>query len=91
MRHKRWFRRMGQVPPPARWYRVEHRTDTSVRSLGLIADVFPHPTTLAPFASRLVADGQTGELVLIDETTETVVARQDRRHGPRRAPGHKRP
>jgi hypothetical protein len=74
----------------ARWYRVEHRDGDRVRSLGRLPDVTPHAATLAPFASRLVQTGATGELVLVEETSGTVVARQPLRHGPRRAPGRGR-
>jgi hypothetical protein len=73
-----------------RWFRVELRNGAGVRSLGRVSDVTAHPASLVPFASRLVREGATGELVLVDETTGLDVARQDLRHGPRRAPGHGR-
>jgi hypothetical protein len=51
--------------------------------------VTPHAATLAPFASRLVHEGEAGEVVLIDAGTGAVVARQDLGKGPRRGPSRK--
>jgi hypothetical protein len=81
-----WWQRIGEGRTVARWYRVEHRDGDRVRVLGRLPDVTPHAATLAPFASRLVREGTPGELLLVEEATGTVVARQDLRPGPRRAP-----
>jgi hypothetical protein len=86
MRSKEWYKRLRGATPPPHWYRVEHRTAGEVKTLGLLADVAPHHATLAPFASRLVQNGASGELVLVDASTGTEVARQDVAAGPRRGP-----
>jgi hypothetical protein len=86
MMDERWMARVGERGGPGRWYRVEHWGPDGVHCLGRLPDVTPHPATLAPFASRLVREQATGELVLIDEATGIAVARQDLRTGPRRGP-----
>ncbi|HEY7031952.1 MAG TPA: hypothetical protein VH482_11515 [Thermomicrobiales bacterium] len=73
-----------------RWHRIEHRTGDVVTPLGRVADLARHRTTLAPFVSRLLLDGQTGVVVLVDEATGADVARHDLRRGPQRAPTHGR-
>jgi hypothetical protein len=73
----------------SRWFRIEHRTGDGVTSLGRAADLFPHPTALAPFVSRLLMAGATGLVVLVDEATGGDVARHDLRRGPRRAAKHR--
>jgi hypothetical protein len=45
--------------------------------------VAPHPATLAPFVSRLLLDGATGEVVLVDEATGKDVACHRLDRGPR--------
>jgi hypothetical protein len=70
-----------------RWFRIEHRTEEGVTALGRAPDLFPHPTALAPWVSRLLLAGATGGLVvLVDEATGGEVARHDLRRGPRRVP-----
>ena len=50
--------------------------------LGRVPDAYPHWTTLRPFLSRLLRNGeQRGEIVLIDEGTGAVVARHFVRAG----------
>jgi hypothetical protein len=69
-----------------RWYRIEHRTGDDVASLGRVADLTPHPASLTPFVSRLLLDGRTGVVVLVDEATGVEVARHELRRGPLRGP-----
>ena len=56
-------------------YRVEF-WDERINVIDRLKDVFPQFRTLDPFVSRLVQDGAEGEVVLIDEETNEVVARQ---------------
>jgi hypothetical protein len=65
---------MQQGNQRRRSYRVEHRGNV-VRVLASVTDVYPHFTTLDPYVSRLASEGASGEVVLIDEATENVVAR----------------
>jgi hypothetical protein len=58
-----------------RSFRVELRSDET-RILDRVEGVFPQFRTLDPYASRLIQDGEEGELVLIDEATDQVVARK---------------
>jgi hypothetical protein len=74
----------------SRWHRIEHRTGDAVTSLGRVADLAPHRTTLAPFVSRLLMDGETGIVVMVDESTGDDVARHDLVSGPQRAPNYGR-
>jgi hypothetical protein len=67
-----------------RVFRVEHRgigTETIV--LARIRNVFAHHDTLTQFVSRLLNECGTGslagELVLVDDATEAVLARRDLR------------
>ena len=55
-------------------YRIEHRIGNRVEVLGY-ADGWSS-TMLAPFAVRLLADHATGELLLVEQATGTVVARR---------------
>ena len=65
-----------------RKYRVEHRVagmDAVV--LAVIENVFPHHDTLTQFVSRFLNEQGdeplSGELVLVEETTDRVLARRD--------------
>jgi hypothetical protein len=65
-----------------RVFRVEHRgigTETVV--LARIRNVFAHHDTLTQYVSRLLNEcgsaALAGELVLVDDATETVLARRD--------------
>ena len=62
-----------------RLYRVEYRDKGETQELGRVSDILPHPTSLAPWVSRLLMEGRTGEVVLIEEETEQVVARHSLR------------
>jgi len=55
-------------------YRVEHRGSDGVHVLGHVVGVFLHWTTLVPYASRLLREGATGCLILVDDATDEVVA-----------------
>ena len=57
-------------------YRVELRQPRRIRQLATLAEAKPHFRTLDPFISRLVHDGQSGVLVLVDLQSGTVVARR---------------
>jgi hypothetical protein len=63
-----------------RSFRVELRTDQT-RILDRVEGVFPQFRTLDPYASRLIQDGEEGELLLIDEATDQVVARKNVKAG----------
>ena len=67
--------RMPKFDHRNRSFRVELRTDQT-RILDRVVGVFPQFRTLDPYASRLIQDGEEGELLLIDEATEQVVARK---------------
>jgi hypothetical protein len=57
-------------------YRIEHRTDDVVTVLGHTTASHARQSDLSEHASRLMATGATGELVLVDETTGEDVARR---------------
>ena len=57
-----------------RRFRVEHRGADGVRVLARVAGVFPHWSTLVPYASRLLMDGATGAVVLLDDVNGEIVA-----------------
>jgi hypothetical protein len=57
-----------------RKYRVEYRGADGTRVLARVAGVFPHWSTLIPYASRLLMDGATGAVVLRDDATGETVA-----------------
>jgi len=67
--------------------------------LARVADVFPHWSTLIPYASRLLMDGATGDVVLRDEANGEIVAtyalasgvRRRASEPPPRRPGPKAP
>jgi hypothetical protein len=65
-------------------YRVEHRDRGECRMLGHAEGVFPHHSTLAPYVACLLLDGASGEVALVDEATDAVVARRILRHRQRR-------
>ena len=67
--------RMPKFDHRNRSYRVELRTDQT-RILDRVEGVFPQFRTLDPYASRLIQDGEEGELLLIDEATDQIVARK---------------
>jgi hypothetical protein len=76
---------------PTRAFRVEHRTGQRPPAvLARIRDVFAHHDTLTPYVSCLLRERGTepvpGELVLVDEATDEIVARRALGHGliPRR-------
>jgi hypothetical protein len=72
--HRKVFR-MPQFDHKNKAFRVELRNDAT-RILDRVEGVFPQFRTLDPYASRLKQEGEEGELVLIDETTEQIVARK---------------
>jgi hypothetical protein len=74
-----------------RRYRVEHRAGDGVRVLARVAGVFPHWTTLIPYASRLLMDGATGHVVLRDEANGEIVATYALASGVRRRTSEPRP
>lgn len=81
----------------ARVFRVEHRCagiDTVV--LARIRNVFAHHDTLTQYVSRLLNECGSaqlaGELVLVDDATEAVLARRDlRRAGQEARRGRHKP
>ncbi len=60
-----------------RVYRVEHRTGGRVSTLGRLDGCPRHHATLVPYASQLRLAGRAdGELVLVEDATDHVVARR---------------
>jgi hypothetical protein len=59
-----------------RRFRVEYRRADEVLVLARVTRVFPHHSTLQPYLTRLVWDGASGEVVLVDEATGADVARR---------------
>lgn len=58
-------------------YRIEHHRGDDPRLILAFCDDARRPqTTLAPYAERLLEEGETGAVVLIDQATEEVVARR---------------
>jgi hypothetical protein len=57
-------------------FRIEHRDQGHARVIGYLSDVFPHHTALEVYIPKLLAEGVGGWAVMVDETTETVVARR---------------
>jgi hypothetical protein len=57
-------------------YRIEHRTGDAIAVLGHTASAYARQVDLSEHASRLMATGATGELVLVDEATGEDVARR---------------
>jgi hypothetical protein len=64
---------MGDVTEQAR-YRVEHHTNAMVAVLGVTDDWAM--TALAPYAIDLLAQQETGQLVLIEQASGRVVDRR---------------
>ena len=65
-------------------YRIEHHTQEDRRVVGYLNEFEPaHHRSLELYAGRLLLDGHTGLVVLIDQTTETLVARRHIRPAPR--------
>ena len=62
--------------PTSALYRVEHHVGRTVTVLAEAVVGFPHSTTLVPYVSRLVLQGASGWLVLVEETTGRRVARR---------------
>ena len=54
-------------------FRVEHRQPNRTTVLGMFTGARPHRRVLDPFLSRLVLDGGTGFVVVLDEATSEVV------------------
>src|SRR5688500_14875944 len=76
---------------PSRTFRIEHRTSgASATVLARVHGVFAHHDALTPYAARLLRQNDPqftrGELVLVDDATDQVVARRALDHGlvPRR-------
>jgi hypothetical protein len=65
-----------------RSFRVEHRTEGGETViLARVKNVFPHHDTLTQYVSRLLNEGGAerlyGELVLVDDESNAVLARRD--------------
>ena len=75
LRRRQRALRMPKFDHRNRSYRVELRTDQT-RILDRVKGVFPQFRTLDPYASRLIQEGEQGELLLIDEATDQIVARK---------------
>jgi hypothetical protein len=59
-----------------RRFRVEHRAHGQTRVVGEVAGVAAHHQSLALFAARLVGEGATGTVVLVDAASGQAVARR---------------
>ena len=57
-------------------YRVEHRTADGTAVVARTSDVYARQEELSQHAARLMRQGATGELVLVDEATGEDVARR---------------
>ena len=57
-------------------YRIEHRSENETRVVATTSDVHARQEELSHLAVRLIREGATGELVLVDETTGDDVARR---------------
>jgi hypothetical protein len=57
-------------------YRIEHQTDVGVTIIGHTDSPAAGQADLSARAMRLIAEGATGELVLIDEASGEQVARR---------------
>jgi hypothetical protein len=62
--------------PVPRWFRVEHRDALGSHDLGQVCDVAPTHHSLTPFLAHLLFAGAIGEVVLIDATSGSEVARR---------------
>ena len=70
-------RAAGDGPPggPAR-YRIEHRRPCRTTVLAVLTTAKLHLRDLDPFLSRLLLEGKTGWVVLVDEATGEAVLRR---------------
>jgi len=59
--------------------------------LARVSGVFPHWSTLIPYASRLLMDGATGDIVLRDDANGEIVATYALASGVRRRTSETRP
>lgn len=75
------------APDPPATYRVEHAEEGEVSVLGTLTNVTPHHTALDVFLTPLLRRGATGELRLIDEATDRVIARRTVRQYPESSRG----
>ena len=67
-----------RAPVPGGPYRVEYRSGEATTQLGRIERCFAHHAELVPYAVHLRLRGQTGDtVVLVQESTGSVVARRD--------------
>lgn len=57
-------------------YRVEHRQPRRSTVLGVLVGPRPHWRELDPYVSRLIHDGGTGWVALVDDETGAVVVRR---------------
>jgi hypothetical protein len=57
-------------------YRIEHRTKGTARIIARTSDVHARHSELSDHAARLISEGMTGELVLVEEATGVEVARR---------------
>jgi hypothetical protein len=64
-----------------RRYRIEHWNGSSVCVLDIIGDLIVNQGSLTPYVARLILDGASGEVVLIDDRTEKIIARHILAHG----------
>jgi hypothetical protein len=56
-------------------YRIEHHRPAAAPAiLGYCHRAERPPLTLGPYAARLLDQGETGEVVLINQATETIIA-----------------
>jgi hypothetical protein len=67
-------------------YRVEHHVGRTVTILNEAIVGFPHSSTLAPYVSRVLQQGGSGWLVLVEITTGRRVARRRVRRPERPTP-----
>jgi len=65
---------LGSAPLPL--YRVVLRQKGRITVLGIMSGGPPHVRTLDPFASRLLLEGISGTLDLVDKATGRLVARR---------------
>jgi hypothetical protein len=68
------------------YYRIDLRRGGDVIPLGRVSNVSPHPASLASVVSRLIMDGESGLVVLVDEESERDVACSDLGSGQHRSP-----
>jgi hypothetical protein len=66
----------ARMAPPVRTYRVEHHEHGTVTLLGQVTGVSLHYRSFDLFISRLLLQGASGEVRLIDTKTGAVAARR---------------